>query len=241
MNRFNIVVLVFGSALLLFLYQNCQKAAFTKQESSSDSLSLPNLDYKYKSISMSGSGGYMACMERCLTSGQISLNLESAKLSVKGYWMGLSFDPLPMTSTTPAPPVDDSPPEEENLNLTDFELNLNASELELLRSISSSLNTTEHVIPACNPCAIVMDMPHVMHELKDYNDIKKNVYLHNFIDPNINGVTVSAYSSANELQSLVCKINQKVQSSNLKSSLKSDTVAILHMVTHVDLERISCP
>lgn len=235
MNKFNVVAIIFGSALLLFLYQNCQKAAFTLQnDSSSDSLSLPNLDYKYKSISMSGSGGYMACMERCLTSGQISINLETAKLSVKGSWMGeILEEPTRTSVASPAPP--------ENPNVTDFELNLSANDLETLRSVTQSLDIVDHVIPACDPCMIVMDMPHVMHKLKDYNDLEKNVYLYNYIDPNINNVTVGAYASANELSDLACKIKQKVDSSNLKSSLKADTVAIIRIVTHLDLDRAACP
>lgn len=236
MNKFKIVAIIFGSALLLFLYQNCQKAAFTQQsDSSNDGLSLPNLDYKYKSVLMSGSGGYMACMERCLTSGQISINLETAKLSVKGSWMGTALTP-----TTSLPPIR-LPPEEENTNTTDFELNLSEDDLQILRAASSSLDIVDHVIPPCDPCFVVMDMPHVMHTLKDYNDIEKNVYLFNYIDPNIHNVTVSSYASGKELNDLACKIKQKVDSSNLNRSLKADTVAIIRIVTHLDLDRTACP
>ena len=236
MKRFNLVVLIFGSALLLFLYQNCQKAAFTKEDSSNDGLSLPNLDYKYKSISMVGSGGYMACMDRCLTSGKILIDLESAKLSVKGHWMGTPMVVAP--ATTPPPPP---PPEEENSNLTDFELNLSANDLAALRAASNELDIVDHVIPACDPCYIVMDMPHVLHKLTDYNDVDKSVYLFDFIDPNIHNVTVGAYGSATEINDIACKIKQKVNSSNLKNSLKADTLAIIKMVTHVDLDRTACP
>lgn len=234
MKRLNLVVLIFGSALLLFLYQNCQKATFNQQnDSSNDGLSLPNLDYKYKSISMSGSGGYMACMERCLTSGQISINLETAKLTVKGSWMGEVLEAPTRTSAA-------SPPVLENPNVTDFELSLSAGDLEILRAATNSLDIVDHVIPACDPCMYVMDMPHVMHTLKDYNDIEKDVYLYNYIDPNISNVTVGAYASATELNDLACKIKQKVDSSNLNSSLKADTVAIIRIVTHLNLDRSTC-
>ena len=230
MKKINIVVLVFGSALLLFVYQNCQKAAFTQKEESNSVLSLPDLDYNYKSLEMSGSGGFRACEGRCLTSGKILIDLENGKLSVKGYWMGGSDLSVATVTEMPA----------DNPNLTDFTLNLDRAELQEYQSSVNNLKLVEHVIPACDPCFIVMDMPHVLHKLKDYNDIEKSIYLFDFIDPNINNATVHAYASENELNGLICKIIQKVDGNSISKSLRSDTLEIIKMSTHINLNSLSC-
>ena len=230
MKKINIFVLVFGSALLLFVYQNCQKAAFTLQEDSNESLSNPPLNFNYKTLEMAGSGGFRACVGRCLTSGKIFIDLEAAKITFKGNWMG----GIEVSAS------DEVDRPVENPNLTDFTIDLNTVELEKFQANISDLKLTEHVIPACDPCFVVMDMPHVLHKLKDYNDLEKSVYLYDYIDPNINNVTVHAYATEAELNNVICRIMEKLESNLSSKTLYSDSKEIIKMVTHVNLNELSC-
>lgn len=227
MNRFNIVVIIFGTALLLFLFQNCQKPQLTEHEDlgSNGALSLPNLAFKYKNLRMNATSENQDCTLRCLTAGQIRLDLEQSKITFIGHWT------VPTNLNA----------ESASTNNTDIELNLSADELQNLRYEINLLSIIARTVPDCDNCENVASFPSVIHTLTDYNDFNKTVYLYDLVDPNIFDSTINVYDSTDALDGLVCKIKAKLQSTNLSSERKADLTEVIKLVTRADVNVVNCP
>ena len=220
MKNLNLILVLFCGALLLFTFQNCQKAPLQTDSYDENSVLMIGLpQYKYKNVLLKAGAGYQLCEPECVTNTEINLNLVGKKLQI-AY--------LKNNSNT----------------MQNFELILKTDFILKAHALLNLLKINLTSAPDCREgsCPQLADAPEIIHSYTDFNDSILNVYYPQLLDAAPRNITIGSYDISTSPVDFLCLLRTEVKNSNqLTEDVRKDALEAVKLAGIGPLDDDVCP